>query len=262
MPSVYLFWIKWRSSIVVGAAIVCGGIMQAVFEAKGDENPADPYRWWWLVGAIAAGVVATIAVPVFSHLDGVREVRALRRYQLQINDSLTPALQLLVQLSEAPNVDRRRDLFQRLLQTCLNAARHGSGQRRVRASYYRAYVAEGSKKQRLEPESSLGRNVTASSVFEKGTKKGNQVWKQLEENQTRFEPDTAKIDPEEMRGWDPKKKRDYKTFISVPVRGEEQIYGMLTVDAPNPGELSEYDEMYVRCVGLLLGSGIAQVVKS
>ncbi|WP_345150763.1 GAF domain-containing protein [Arthrobacter ginkgonis] len=169
-------------------------------------------------------------------------------------------MQQLVALSAARSPERRRDLLQRLIQTCLQAARHGAGQRRVRASYYRVWAASGSKKQRLEPDSSLGRNVTASSVFEKNTKRGNHVWKLLEENQSLFVKDIAEIDTNVIRGWDPQRNRDYATFISVPVRGESEIYGMLTVDAPTPGELTEYDEMYVRCIGLLMASGIALAV--
>jgi transcriptional regulator with GAF, ATPase, and Fis domain len=147
-------------------------------------------------------------------------------------------------------------LLQRLLTTCLIAAK-GAADGRVRASYYRAHPRQGSKKERLQPEASVGRNISATSVFEKGTKAGNEVFRRLSNNETTFESDTSKIEPSRLPGWNPAKKRDYKTFISVPVRGEDSLYGMLTLDSTEVGDLTEYDEMYVRCIGLLLASGIA-----
>ena len=50
------------------------------------------------------------------------------------------------------------------------------------------------------------------------------------------------IDETPPPGLDPAQfSEDYKTFISVPVVAGDTAYGMLTVDAPNPGDLEERD---------------------
>lgn len=246
---VYTFWIKWRSTLIVTLAFVAGAIFQALLRATNDPL--------WLGLSIAVGVVGVIAVPLIKDLDTRAEKRLLEKYQTRIHDSLTPVLQLHVQLSEAIDKGQQSKLLQRLLATCLVAAKHGAGEGRVRASYFRVYPRIGSKKERLLPESSVGRHTGATSTFEKGTKAGNEVFRRLNENLTTFEPDVSKIEASRFPGWNPSKKRDYKSFVSVPVRGEDRIYGMLTVDSPEVGDLTEYDEMYVRCIGLLLASGIA-----
>jgi hypothetical protein len=246
---VYKLWLKWRTTMVVSAAFAAGAIFQALLRSTNDQL--------WLTLSIAAGLVGVIVVPVFKDLDTRGEKRLLEKYQTRIHDSLTPLLQLHVQLSEAREKAQQSKLLQRLLQTCLIAAKGGTGDARVRASYYRVQPRLGSKKERLEPETSVGRNISASSVFEKGTKNGNEVFRRLNANETTFQADTSKIDAGQLPGWNTTKNRDYKTFISVPVRGESSIYGMLTVDSTEVGDLTEYDEMYVRCIGLLLASGIA-----
>lgn len=214
---------------------------------------------WWLAATIITGILGIVAVPYFKHLDTENEKSELEKYQLRIHDGLAPVLQLLVELSEATDRELQKRTLARLLTTCLTAASRTSDSSRVRASYYRAYPRFGSKKERLDPFGSLGRNDTAQSVFEKGTKAGNEVFRRLLDNVTTFVPDISKLEKGELPGWNMTKKRPYKTFISVPVRGKSDLYGMLTVDGPEVGDLSEYDEMFVRCIGLIYASGVALV---
>jgi len=246
---VYKWWIKWRTTIVVSVAFILGAIFQALL-----RETKDPL---WLVLSIVVGLAGVLAVPIFKDLDSKAEKRLLEAYQTRIHDSLTPLLQLHVQLAEAKDPNQQRKLLQRLLQTCLVAATGAVGDARVRASYYRVQPRAGRRKERLTPEASVGRNDVATSTFEKGTKAGNEVFRRLNVNETTFIRDISELEGSALPGWNKAKKRDYKTFISVPVRGEQSIYGMLTVDSTEVGDLTEYDEMYVRCVGLLLASGIA-----
>lgn len=138
----------------------------------------------------------------------------------------------------------------------IETARHVAGQGRLRATYYRAYEANGNEVAHLAPDGHTGRGTTPQTIFRKGTPEGDYVFKMLDQDQKIFVQDTAECD---LPGWDPGRVRDYRTFISVPVRGRQKSYGMLTVDGPDAGELSDYDVMFIRCVGLLLAAGVAMV---
>lgn len=204
--------------------------------------------------AIASAVAAALAVPFFKHLDDRAEKAALLRYQEQIGDGLEPLLQQLVTVSEATPGEERNKQVTALVRVAMEAARHMAGQRRVRATYYRVHPRKGQKRERLIAMYHTGRGTKPKTEFVRGSDAGDYVFKTLNANETIFIEDTQGCD---LPGWNSTRVRDYKTFISVPVRGEQKIYGMLTVDAPTVGELTENDEMFVRCVGLLLASGIA-----
>ena len=51
--------------------------------------------------------------------------------------------------------------------------------------------------------------------------------------------------------------RNYKSFISVPVRAGNSSFGLLTVDADRPFALDEADRAYVVLIAGVLGAGLA-----
>ena len=237
---------KWRSAASVAALAGLGIFLQSQQRATGD--------WRWLGAAIIATVCAALVVPFFKHLDDRAEKAALLRYQEQLGDGLEPLLQQLVTVSEAaPGEDRNRQLAA-LVRVAIEAARHMSGQRRVRASYFRVHPRSGQKRERLTAMYHTGRGRKPKTEFMRGSAAGDHIFKTLNDNDTIFIKDTRECD---LPGWNNARVRDYRTFVAVPVRGERKIYGMLTVDAPTVGELTENDETFIRCVGLLLASGIA-----
>lgn len=210
---------------------------------------------WLFHLSIATVVLATLVVPIFKHLDDKADKRELDAYKEQVADALEPLLQQLVKVSEAEAGPKKHQQLSGLVRVAIESARHVAGQRRLRATYYRVRPADARKSERFSPEGHTGRGTKPKTVFSKGTANGNYVFKKMNDNEPIFERDVDKCD---LPGWKPR-ARDYKTFISVPVRGESRVYGMLTVDAPMVGELTEYDESFIKCVGLLLASGIAMV---
>jgi hypothetical protein len=70
-----------------------------------------------------------------------------------------------------------------------------------------------------------------------GTEDGDAAIAMVESSGHRLCTNIA-VDP--PPGWNDK-ERDYKTFISVAVVGGNTAYGMLTVDALNPGDLEQRD---------------------
>jgi putative methionine-R-sulfoxide reductase with GAF domain len=246
LETVLKFIRKWRSPAVVALFAGLGIVLHTLQKSTGE--------WYWLAAAILAAILAALTVPFFRHLDEKTEKSALLKYQEQIGDGLEPLLQQLVVVSESLPGEARNKELASLVRVAIEAARHMAGQRRVRATYYRVHPRKGPKRESLLATHYTGRGTKPKTQFTRGSDAGDYVFKALGDNETIFVKDTQDCD---LPGWNRSRVRDYKTFISVPVRGEQRVYGMLTVDAPTVGELTGNDEMFVRCVGLLLASGIA-----
>lgn len=243
------FWIRWRTTLVVAAAAAAGLLCQSVFRETSNT------LWFW--ASVIAALAGAGAVPFFKKLDERREKSALFRYQEQLGDGLEPLLQQMAKLSEANSVALHRSHLSGLVRHAMEASRHVVGQGRVRASYYR--VQGRGKTARLMPEGHTGRGTMPQTEFRMGTPEGNYVFKEFDGDRSIVVLDTASCS---LPGWDRERARDYRAFISVPVRTSRKVYGMITVDAPEVGDLEEYDEMFIRCVALLLASGIAMVLNN
>jgi hypothetical protein len=57
--------------------------------------------------------------------------------------------------------------------------------------------------------------------------------------------------------WSNDKDTTYKTFISVGVRTSMSQWGMLTVDAPTPGDLNDLDVDFLRVLGGLIAAALS-----
>ncbi|WP_187776143.1 GAF domain-containing protein [Antrihabitans cavernicola] len=86
------------------------------------------------------------------------------------------------------------------------------------------------------------------SEFVEGTTDGNAAISMVERDDHRLCIDVVTEPPP---GWNDK-KRDYRTFVSVPVVAGGVAYGMLTVDALEPGDLDENDANVLRVLAGLL----------
>jgi hypothetical protein len=220
-------------------------------------NYKETSNGFWLVGSVFCVALGAASVPFFRHLDESRQASELDKYQDQVNDALEPLLHQSIKLSESSSLPLRHKHLSELVRASIETARHVVGQGRVRATYYRVHPHVGRARERLSPESHTGRGTTPQSVFAKGTPEGDHMFKVLNANGVVFVPDAASCD---LPGWNPKRERDYSTFIAVPVRSKRKIYGMLTVDAPDVGDLRAGDVKFVKCVGLVLAAGIAMVL--
>ncbi len=58
-------------------------------------------------------------------------------------------------------------------------------------------------------------------------------------------------------GWEGSGK-SYKTFISVPIRSTDTAFGMLTIDSPLPGSITENDKGIVLVLATLLAIAMAE----
>lgn len=211
----------------------------------------------WLWASVAAALLGAVSVTAFRIWDERRDTKAIEHYQLRLADGLEPLLQQLVKLAEANSKPLQNKRLAELGRCSIEAATHLIGANRVRATYYRLRHTSKSRFELVPEGGHTGRSTPAQTIFRNKTPEGDYVFKEFGQNRSIIVLDTAEC---KLPGWDCERERDYRTFISVPVRGPKELFGMLTVDAPEVGDLTVYDEKLIRSVALLLASGIAMVL--
>lgn len=70
----------------------------------------------------------------------------------------------------------------------------------------------------------------------------------------------ADVKKEKRDGWGGS-GNGYRTYISAPIVSETGYHGMLTIDAPNPGDLTQQDKRVIDLAANLLGVGFASIKK-
>jgi hypothetical protein len=102
-----------------------------------------------------------------------------------------------------------------------------------------------------------GRADTPTS-FEKGTPRGDLALKMVAEGKDWFEKDTSQSSNPAYAG----SGAGYKTYISAAIRSDTDGFGMVTVDAPRPGDLVETDRQIVLLVADLLAIAFAEAERA
>lgn len=98
-----------------------------------------------------------------------------------------------------------------------------------------------------------GRGGSRPDRFIAGTDRGDSAIRLVLENRTRFVADLAK---ESLPGY-AGSGVGYRTFISVSINDGTNAYGMLTIDAPEPGSLVQLDVHVLEVVSNLVAIAFA-----
>lgn len=263
-------WFKrWLSVTIVVAGVIIGFGGQRAWEAT--DSASFGWRTVWALVAVLGLVLAAVT-------GIVQRVRADRRFEdqetayasqvlelnerletvrsdmrVRMNDVLDPVVETLAGLAAATKADRPAKL-QALNSQALTAATLMIGPSRTRACLFelRTVKENGQEVRALAPNGSTGRSGKPRTTFYEGTEAGDDVIRMLERDEYLFCPDTDKYPP---TGWDPSKERDYKTFISMTARVGTEVIGMLTVDAPEPGDLTRGEAKFLRVLATLIAAG-------
>jgi hypothetical protein len=176
--------------------------------------------------------------------------RAVVRYRTRIDDGLGSFVTLLDGVVNATNASLRRQRQDAMIEATISFAIR-LGKERTRACYFR--YSEGPP-ERLSYVRSTGRDDEPRSEFVDGTdaghfifqvlgsRKGTILWKDVGENP----PPGTDVD-----------SVTYRTFISAKVSSGRILYGMLGVDSPEVGALTEQDEIFVGIIARMLGIALA-----
>jgi transcriptional regulator with GAF, ATPase, and Fis domain len=180
-----------------------------------------------------------------------REVEVRVETRVAINDALDPVLRLLGNLALEEQPEHRLALRAQAVPLVLATAAEFIGPSRSRACWFR--LDQGPPVS-LVPESSVGRAGSPTTTFESGTESGDATIGMVLADEDRMCPD---IEAETPPGWDAAKVRDYRTFISVSVIAGDTAYGMLTLDAVEPGTLSVEDKGLLRLMAGMLAVALS-----
>jgi hypothetical protein len=204
-------------------------------------------RQWWTLGAVAASVTAA-GVPAYEQIRKERlraqaqraAVDAAVAMQVTMNDALDPIVRQLGRVATAGGRREREALQEGMVAMVVDSAAHLAGSGRVRASLFR--FGPGAPRA-LVPAQYSGRVDDPLGPITDGTVEGDLVFGMIRHNQHLFCPD---LDAEPPAGWRLTAPQTYKSFAAVPVAAGQNAFGMLMVDALEPGGIRRTDVPLIR----------------
>jgi hypothetical protein len=235
--------ISWGSVtrfVLIGLAIV-GAPTCSLFVKT--QNGAIDRRWF---GAQMLFVALAAAVPAFHAWRLKRaDVGARTTARLQISYTLNPILRIIATRTAENPKALGSEITSRAVEAA--AAIIGPGDLKVRSCYYEL---EAGPPKRLVLNNQAGRDSTVLTRFEDSDGRGKAAITMVETNgKETFCVDVGKLPPPD---WKDDGDSSYKTFISLPVVARGTAYGMLTVDAPQPGDLTEHDVSALKTMAELI----------
>jgi GAF domain len=212
----------------------------------------------WLVVQILATGLAWLIPEARQVVAGRRRVSAeASEFEARVdtavrmNDALDPVILLLGNLAAETDPVARSEYRAQAIPLVLATAADLIGPDRSRACWFR--LDEGPPK-RLVPTDHAGRAGSPSTTFEEGSLAGDAAIGMVLRDEDRLCED---IESEPPPGWDSSKVRDYRTFISVSVIASDIAFGMLTLDALAPGDLTRDDLRLLRLMAGALAAALA-----
>jgi len=215
-------------------------------------------RQWWTLGAVAASVTAA-GVPAYEQIRKERlraqaqraAVDAAVAMQVTMNDALDPIVRQLGRVATAGGRREREALQEGMVAMVVDSAARLAGSGRVRASLFR--FGPGTPRV-LVPAQYSGRVDDPQEPITDGTVEGDLVFGMIRHNQHLFCPD---LEAEAPAGWRLTAPQTYKSFAAVPVAAGQNAFGMLMVDALEPGGIRRTDVPLIRLLAGLLADALA-----
>jgi GAF domain-containing protein len=215
-------------------------------------------RPWWTLGAVAASITAA-GVPAYEQIRKERlraaaqqaAVDAAVAMRVTMNDALDPIVRQLGRVATAPGRHEREALQEATIPMVVDSAAHLVGTGRVRACLFR--FAPGTPRV-LVPAQYSGRVDDPLEPIAEGTVAGDLIFAMIRHNQHLFCTD---LDASPPRGWPVTAPQTYKSFAAVPVAAGQNAFGMLMVDALEPGAIRQADVPLIRLLAGLLADALA-----
>jgi hypothetical protein len=215
--------------------------------------------WFWALVAASGGTYLTGRVATrqarkrqWEAEDSERRARIDTR--IQIADVLRPLAETLAKMPSLSKAEKREQC-ESMKRGVVDAAAELLGPDRSRAGWFEYQDGRPAK---LVPVAELrrGRADPQRTEFVAGTVEGDAALALLDNDTTRFCPD---VDTEPPPGWDSTAHAVYRTFISAGVVADGRKFGMLTLDALEPGDLTNNDVYAMSLLAKLLAAALAQV---
>jgi transcriptional regulator with GAF, ATPase, and Fis domain len=220
----------------------------------------DAGNWWfWALVVAAGGTWVTGRLTTRQARLGqwaAEESERLARIEtrIQIADVVRPLAETLAKMPSLSKAEKRQQC-ESMKRGVVDAVAELMGPERARAGWFEY---RDDRPPRLVPVAELrrGRADPQRTQFVQGTPEGDAALDLLINDTTRFCPD---VDLEPPPGWSSDRHSDYRTFISAGVVADGRKFGMLTLDALEPGDLTENDAYAISLLAKLLAAALAQV---
>lgn len=164
-----------------------------------------------------------------------REFDTRVEVKLALNDALEPIVRLLGEVAQEPKRGPRDQLRAQAVPLVLTTAAQLTGEDRVRACWF---ALEPGPPQRLEPQESLGRAGPVTTVFTAGTPEGDAALALVTSNVPLRLDDLAEAD---QGLWRLDEAMGYQSLLVVPVTVANVAFGVITLDALEPGAFDDDD---------------------
>lgn len=204
-----------------------------------------PWKGWAAIpAAIGAGGLLLEAAAKREFKSQSAEMKALMHACMQ------PLARSLIVLASKTTKPARVGPLESVLWTTLTAAISLTRTDRSRASFFKA-VREGGEDVLIpHPTLTTGRGDAPMSRFVRSSGEGMEVWRRATAGEVTFYPNILTDPPPGMDG---ERDRHYQTFITAPVETRGELVGLLTINAPHPGDLTEDDCGVMRVLATLVG---------
>ena len=180
-----------------------------------------------------------------------RELEARVETRVALNDALDAILRLLGTIALEEDVTEREQRRAQAVPLVLLTAAEFIGPDRARACWFRLDAGPPTT---LVPDSAAGRSGSPTTTFVAGTPSGDAAIGLVLADEDLLCED---VEADPPPGWDLSKERDYRTFISVSVIAGDTAYGMLTLDAVEPGTLDVEDMALLRLMAGVLAVALS-----
>ena len=230
------------------AVPIVGGFAAAQFLGWALREAGGAQIWLviFAIVSLAAAVVVAVAAKVREIKRGATIADAKRKQLVKLRDQLMPVASTAADMARYPLEERGPYL---------------EGVAKVAASALATTVAEHVDRPRavvylLDADAdrtsmkSIGHSGRGNRPrpFLAGTSRGEGALNFLFERRKAFYPDLNKEKPDGYDG----SMSDYLTFVAVPIWTETGVYGMVTLDAPEPKALDEGDVALTELVAELM----------
>lgn len=227
------------------AAFVCAAL------AGQRAERGDPWFWVW----VAAGAGAILGEALVAGFTTQSLRRARTDTKVVLSDSLVTMGRKISRLTAINSLPDRRDAFPAIVEAAASCAvAVVPGVKRVRATVYRQQTYEGVEA--FVPCRTDGRGDEPISVFRRGTVEGDAVWDTAQRDKVRIVHNTRRA---RLPGFDNKRERVYRSFITAPVRCGDELCGLLTINAPKRRAFTKEDGEVLRVLGLMLGAALGSI---
>lgn len=249
----------WLESHVLGALLILGAVAAGVgaYLVNSALAAAGSRRRMLLV----VGGTLTALTILFGAAQQYRTSRRLKTAEevaveaeeeltLTLNAALAPITDYLASMADTRDVAGRQVIVGQLLQAVVDAAVRLTAPG-ARSGFYALEPLDRGPPS-LHRVAYAGRATQPRLAFHLGTPDGDFVLDLVDRGDLVF------IDDVEAHALVTPSAPGYRTVIAVAVTAGARRLGMLTVDAPEPGDLTSTHVELIRVLANLLGSGLAQ----